>query len=102
MARRVTVYYAQAAYSPITVLRMCVMMACNRQAKACAVTVRTQRVSVLPSPGGRSHPNSDSTASLLGNADNGHCTDVAADGHTLVVDTHINFPIEWTTERSSR
>jgi hypothetical protein len=51
-----------------------VMMACNRRAKACAVTVRTQRGSTISPPDRRSHPNSDSTASLLGNADAGHCT----------------------------
>jgi hypothetical protein len=50
------------------------MMACNRRAKACAVTVRMQWVSAVSPPDRRFHPNSDSTASLLGNADSGHCT----------------------------
>jgi hypothetical protein len=101
-ACRITVHSAQDVYSPVTALRACVMMACNRRAKACAVTVHTQRVSVVPPPDRRFCPNSDSTASLLGNAGSGHCTDVAAHDHTLVVDTHINFSIERTTERSSR
>jgi hypothetical protein len=37
---------------------------------------------------------------LLGNTDNGHCADKAAHGHILAVDTHINFSIKRTTERS--
>jgi hypothetical protein len=39
---------------------------------------------------------------LLGNTDNSHCAGKAAHGHILVADTHINFPIERTTERSWR
>jgi hypothetical protein len=39
---------------------------------------------------------------LLGNTDSGHCADKAAHGHILAVDTHINFSIERTTERSWR
>jgi hypothetical protein len=94
------VHSARAACSPVTALRACVMMACNERAKACAVTVRAQRVSTLPSPDRRSHPNSDSTASLLGDADSGHCVGMAAHDRILITDTHINFPIEKTTERS--
>jgi hypothetical protein len=48
-------------------------MACNGRTKACAVTVRTQRVSAVLPPDRRFHSNSDSTASLLGNTDTGHC-----------------------------
>jgi hypothetical protein len=40
--------------------------------------------------------------SLLGNTDNGHCANKAAHNHILAVDTHINFSIERTTERSWR
>jgi hypothetical protein len=80
-----------------------VMMACNRRAEACAATVHAeataQRVSTAPSPN-RFSPNSGSTASLLGNTDSGHCAGKAAHGHILAVDTHINFSIERTTERS--
>jgi hypothetical protein len=50
-----------------------VTMVCNRRAKACAVTVRMARASAGSPPDWRFHPNSDSTASLLGNADAGHC-----------------------------
>jgi hypothetical protein len=50
------------------------MMACNRWAKACAVTVRAPQDSPVSPSDRRSHPNSNSTASLLGNADAGHCT----------------------------
>jgi hypothetical protein len=50
------------------------MMVCDRRAKACAVTVRISRASAGSPPDRRSHPNSDSTASLLGNADTKHCT----------------------------
>jgi hypothetical protein len=39
---------------------------------------------------------------LLGNTDNSHCAGKAAHGHILAVDTHINFPIVRTTERSWR
>jgi hypothetical protein len=50
------------------------MMACNRRAKTCAVTVRAPRDSSVSPSDRRSRPNSDSTASLLGNAGAGHCT----------------------------
>jgi hypothetical protein len=50
------------------------MMACDGRAKACAVTVRMARVSAGSPPDWRFDPNSDSTASLLGNADTKHCT----------------------------
>jgi hypothetical protein len=39
---------------------------------------------------------------LLGNTDSSHCASKAAHDHILAVDTHINFPIERTTERSWR
>jgi hypothetical protein len=81
------------------------MMACNRRAKACAATVHeeatVQRVSAAPSPD-RFSPNSGNTAPLLGNTDSGHCAGKAAHGSILAVDTHINFSIEKTTERSWR
>jgi hypothetical protein len=96
------VHSARAACSPVAALRACVMMACNGRAKACSVTVRVQRLSALPSPDRRSHPNSDDMASLLGDADSGHSAGMAAHGRILVTDTHINFPIERTTERSWR
>jgi hypothetical protein len=54
-----------------------------------------------PSPD-RISPNSGSTAPLLGNTDSSHCACKAAHGHILAVDTHVNFPIEKTTERSWR
>jgi hypothetical protein len=49
-------------------------MACIRRAKACAVTERAPQDGPVSPTDRRSHPNSDSTASLLGNADAGHCT----------------------------
>jgi hypothetical protein len=82
-----------------------VMMAYNRRAEACAATVHAkamaQRVSAAPSLD-RFSPNSGSMASLLGNTDNGHYASKAAHGYILAVDTHINFSIERTTERSWR
>jgi hypothetical protein len=80
-------------------------MACNRRAEACAATGHAEamalRVSAAPSPD-RFSPNSGSTTLLLGNTNSGHYPGKAAHGHILAVDTHINFSIERTTERSWR
>jgi hypothetical protein len=81
------------------------MMARNRSAEACAGTVRAeataQQVSTAPTPD-RIAPNSGNTASLLGSTDSSHCACKAAHSNILAVDTHVNFPIEKTTERSWR
>jgi hypothetical protein len=105
-ARRITMYCAQAAYSLLTALRAWVMMVCCRRAKACATIVHAEvtvrRVSTAPTRVRGFKPNSDSTSSTVRNTDSRHCAGKAAQDHILAVDTHINFPIERTTERSWR